>query len=264
MPKIRVKDLNFHYELHGKGHPLVLIPGYSCDHTIWLPIRDMLAEHFQILLLDNRDVGQSDYSKVPFTVEDMAADTWGIIEQLGLKKPHIIGHSMGGAIAQVLAAQHSQSIGKVVLANSLIKCNPTCQSVLQFFFHLRMDGAHIARIAEGILPWLFSQSFMANTEAVAFVIDNFTKSPHPQTEIGQKYQLDAIKKFDSSNWFKKITAPLLVISSEEDILCPPKDFQTMTKGMANAELVLIPDMGHSFHLERPVEFVRLVQDFFKV
>lgn len=263
MPKVLVNDLNFHYELHGKGHPLVLISGYSCDDTIWAPVRDALAEHFQLLLFDNRGVGQSDYPHAPFTVEDMAADTLGIIEKLGLKKPHIIGHSMGGAVAQVLASKHSQSIGKAVLANSLIKCNATCKAVLQYYFHLRLDGVHLARIAEGILPWLFSESFMSNSHAVAFVIDNFTKAPYPQLEMGQKYQLDAIKQFDSSGWFKKITSPLLVICSEQDLLCPPKDFQMLTKEMPNAKLVLIPEMGHSFHLERPVDFTKIVLEFLK-
>lgn len=263
MAKLQVGDRNFHYEMVGKGHPLVLLAGYSCDHTIWMPIRDMLAEHFQLLLLDNSSVGQTSDAPAPFTVEDMAKETWEIIEKLGLKNPHIIGHSMGGAIAQTIAYKHPEKVSKIVIANSLIKTTPICKAVLQYFFHLRMDGVHMARIAEGILPWLFSNSFMANQHAVAFVIDSFTKNPHPQTEIGQRYQLEAIHSFDSSSWFQKIAKTLLVICGEEDKLCPPKDLALLTKGMKNAKFVLIPEMGHSFHLEMPMEFVKLVVDFLK-
>ncbi len=263
MPRVRINDLHFHYELQGKGHPLVLISGYTCDHYVWESVREMLAEHFQLLLFDNRAAGQSEYPHAPFTIEQMASDTMGLIDHLGLQHPHVIGHSMGSAIAQTLAHRHGAKLGKIVLAASFAKLNAVCMASLNFFYHLRLDGVHPARLIEGILPWLSSSSFMADSKNVAQAIDMRLHAPYPQSEIGQKYQLEALSHFDSRSWIKKITSPMLAISGEADILCPPRELHHFVQDMPNMKFVTIPEMSHTFHLERPQEFVRLVLDFLK-
>lgn len=263
MPKIRSNGRHFYYETEGKGHPLVLIAGYTGDIRRWDLMRTLFANHFQLFLIDNRGSGRSDPADGPYTVEDMAADTMGVIRELGLKNPHIMGTSLGSAVAQVLALNHASQIGKVVLAYTFLKIQAACAAAFKFFFHLRMDKVHPARQVEGVLPWIFSSAFFQNEKAVSEAIDLMVHQPFPQSETDQKYQLDACLAFDSTKWFEKIGAPLLLILGEEDIIAPPRDVAAQAKEMANAHVHIIPKMGHAVDLEAPEEYFRLVLNFLK-
>ena len=263
MPKIKLGNRHFYYEIEGKGHPLVLVPAYTCDIHLYDSIRAGLAEHFQLYLIDNRGSGQSDHAQDPYTVDDMASDTIGIIRALKLKKPHVLGSSMGSAVVQTVAAKHGDEIGKCVLAYPFPKMTAVGAAALSFIYHLRMDGARSARLAESVMPWILSNSFMANTHAVSAFVDIFTSNPAPQSESDHKLQLEALLKFDSRKWLKNVTAPILAICGEEDILAPPKEFQKLAKSMNNVKLKIIPEMGHAVHAEMPEEFNKLVIEFLK-
>ena len=97
MPKFTCNEIEIYYEIHGEGYPLVLIAGLGCDMSIWDPILDLLKRHFKIIIFDNRGVGRSSSPSQPYTISDMALDTWNLIAKLELHKPHVLGHSMGGA-----------------------------------------------------------------------------------------------------------------------------------------------------------------------
>ena len=112
MSKIKLNNANFYYELHGKGHPLILIAGYSGDHLVWMPLLENLSKQFQVLLFDNRGVGQTTDDGRPLSAELMAQDVVALADALDLKKPHIVGQSMGGTIAQRVATHHSEKINK--------------------------------------------------------------------------------------------------------------------------------------------------------
>lgn len=261
MPKIKLGSRHFYYEIEGKGHPLVLVPAYTCDLHLYDTIRAGLAEHFQLILIDNRGSGQSDPAHDPYTVDDMASDAMGIIKALKLKRPHVFGSSMGSAVVQTIAAKHEGEIGKCILASPFARINGVGSAAMSFIYHLRMDGARPARLAESVMPWILSNSFMANTHAVSAFIDIFTSNPAPQSESDHKLQLDALLKFDSRKWLENITVPILAICGEADILSPPKEFQKLIKGMSNVKLKLIPEMGHTAHTEMPEEFNKLVIEF---
>ncbi|OJV09288.1 MAG: hypothetical protein BGO14_02855 [Chlamydiales bacterium 38-26] len=96
MPKFTCNEIEIYYEIHGEGYPLVLIAGLGCDMSIWDPILDLLKRHFKIIIFDNRGVGRSSSPSQPYTISDMALDTWNLIAKLELHKPHVLGHSMGG------------------------------------------------------------------------------------------------------------------------------------------------------------------------
>ncbi len=103
MPVTTANGLDLYYELHGQGDPLVLIAGFTCDHTFWEGILGKLAKQFQVLIFDNRGAGRSSCPDLPYTVDDMALDAIALIESLQLKKPHLLGHSLGGCVAQAIA-----------------------------------------------------------------------------------------------------------------------------------------------------------------
>src|SRR4051812_43751026 len=104
MSFIKIKDTEFFYEVTGSGAPLVLISGFTVDHTIWGSVVEQLSKNFSVLTFDNRGAGQSSTPDYEYSIEMMADDAIAIAQQVfGGKKVNVVGQSMGGAIAQTIA-----------------------------------------------------------------------------------------------------------------------------------------------------------------
>lgn len=262
MSKIHVNGVNLYYEQEGKGHPLVLISGYTTDLSIWALIRQELANHFSIFMFDNRGSGRSDCPDSPYTIDTMAEDTRALIESLNLHKPYILGHSLGGAIAQTLAFKHHEVISKLILSNTLIRFYTAPAFALRYFLKMRVQGMPCINMLEGALPWLFSDNFLKNEQQVSEFMKLAEEYPYSQTVTGQKGQLEAILHFDSGTWFKKIALPTLVMAGNEDIMSPA-DSKRLAEGIPGARLVTFSDQAHMPHVEKPKEFINAILQFLK-
>jgi len=106
MPKVKVKDINLYYEVHGSGYPLILIRGLASNADHWYCQTPAFSSHYSVVVFDNRGIGRSDISDAPFTTSTMADDTVGLMDSLGIRRAHILGISMGGMIAQEIALKH--------------------------------------------------------------------------------------------------------------------------------------------------------------
>src|SRR5215471_6850153 len=108
MPFARVNGIRLYYHWHGAeaGLPVVLVMGLGGDSTAWPLQLAALAPRHRVLVFDNRGAGQSDAPDVPYTTQGMAEDLLALLESLGVERAHLVGLSLGGAIAQeaVLAA----------------------------------------------------------------------------------------------------------------------------------------------------------------
>src|SRR5436309_634885 len=103
MPRVRIGELELFHTADGAGEPVLLVMGLGGEHHAWDLVRRELARRYHLVLLDNRDAGASDEARGPYGTGDMAADALGVIDHLGIERFHVVGSSMGGAIAQHLA-----------------------------------------------------------------------------------------------------------------------------------------------------------------
>ncbi|MFW9951210.1 MAG: alpha/beta fold hydrolase, partial [Candidatus Thorarchaeota archaeon] len=103
--------MNLYYEIYGDGFPLIMIQGLAENiHTWDRPVIDELSKHFKTIIFDKRGVGRSDKLDGDLSVELMAADVLGLMNVLNIKQAHILGHSLGGMIAQELALSNPERI----------------------------------------------------------------------------------------------------------------------------------------------------------
>src|ERR1700732_1167646 len=121
MPRISIGDCHLHYERHGAGFPVLFISGLNGHGAYWRDQVPAFAKSFEVVLHDQRGIGQSDHTRTAYTVERMAGDVVQLMDALGIAKAHIVGHSTGGAMAQVLALEHPQRLASVVIAASWTK-----------------------------------------------------------------------------------------------------------------------------------------------
>src|SRR5258708_38145659 len=106
MPRIFANGRHLFYEEFGAGEPLIFLIGLGGDHRAFsVPVR-YFGARYRTLALDARDVGQSDRAVAPYTTADLADDVGGLLSALQLPKAHVVGHSLGGLVAQELALRH--------------------------------------------------------------------------------------------------------------------------------------------------------------
>ncbi|CDZ77544.1 Putative non-heme bromoperoxidase BpoC [Legionella massiliensis] len=259
MAFLKVNGASIYYEVHGQGEPLVLVAGYTCDHLFWSAMLDELAKKFQVLVFDNRAVGQTTDDGALFSLDDMAQDTMALIEHLGLKRPHILGQSMGGAIAQIIAKKYPDKIGKLIILNSTGKFNRRTDLALESLINLRKQDLSLDLLIEAAMPWFFSSAYMSDPKNIIAFKDAITGNPYPQSIEDQIRQCRNIPTFNSQSWQHEIKAPALVIAAVEDIIALPSESQELAKGI-NAQFVLIPG-AHSSPLEQHQEVNKAVVNF---
>lgn len=116
MPNARVGNIDIYYETLGQGTPLLMIMGLKFSLLDWgekLP--QELAQHYQVILFDNRDSGRSSRVTNTYSLADMANDASGLLNELGITKAHVFGISMGGMIAQHFALNNTSKLDKLIL-----------------------------------------------------------------------------------------------------------------------------------------------------
>lgn len=260
MTVVKINGIDLYYEVHGKGNPLVLCAGFSCDTNYWNMLLPHLAPHFQAITYDNRGAGQSTSADEAFTVDDMADDVIGLMQHLKIEKAHVLGHSMGGAIVQSIAYRHPDKVERLIIANSLVKFSQVGYFTMQLLLKLRQAGVAKRNIVEVALPWLFSNKFLSSPRAIEQFIQASLNNSHPQTEVGYSRQLEALMGFDSRKWFYHIQKPVLVMESDEDLLCP-LDSKVLVTGLSEATLYTFSQMGHMPFIEKPEHAARIIRDF---
>src|SRR5262245_10865251 len=115
MPRVTVGDIGMHYVEVGDGEPVVLIMGFGGDHQSWGFQLPALAGAYRVIAFDNRGAGQTDAPDHPYSTRQMAADTAGLIDALGIDHAHVIGVSMGGMIGQELAIAYPARVRSLQL-----------------------------------------------------------------------------------------------------------------------------------------------------
>ncbi len=261
MPHINTNGINIHYELHGYGKPLVLIGGYTTNTLTWIPVLDILTQHFQVLLFDNRGAGDTEAPDTPYSIEMMADDAVALVDALNLEKPHIYGNSMGGAIAQMIAHRHSSKVDRIIIGNSSPCFNHQLRYITKYSlerYQLNQDQLEQAKIT---LPLIFSSSFLSITEQVNTFLELSANNPKPMSPTGMQRQHEALCGFNSLAWLAEIKNACLILSGDEDLFCLPKEARQMHQLIRGVQLHMFEHCGHLPHIEYPRESCRVVIKF---
>jgi pimeloyl-ACP methyl ester carboxylesterase len=222
-----------------------------------------LSKYFKVLTFDNRGAGRSDKPKMDYSIRLFADDTAGLIESLGMKKPHILGLSMGGYIAQELAINYPDIVKSLILACT----GPGGErAVLMSPERLKKFTAN-----EGLTP----QQILIKDMDIYFSDKFVTKHPEKImefVEISLRYyqppdafmrQFAACLKHDTLKRLQRITVPTLILAGDDDPLVPPENSEILKELIPHAELILFPSKRHCFFIEEAEQFNQKVISFLK-
>jgi len=266
-----LNGIDISYHLIGKGTPLVLIEGLGSDHNSWIHQIADLQAHFTLLLIDNRGIGKSTGSFGRYSIKQMADDVALLLDHLEIKKAHIVGSSMGGMIAQEFAIGYPDRLDKLVLCATFAK-HPEMRTMLMKGIReiltsdadpiIELEPHHIMieKVASYFFKQVFSESFlMKNRFFIAQTLQrNLSNPAHGETFLKQ---LDAIAHHDTTQRLQDIKAETLVITGDKDRLVLPSCSEFLTAHIPNAQLKVIKDGSHCFHIEKPDIFNNIILDF---
>lgn len=263
MSKMKVNDITMYYEIHGKkgNNPIVLVAGFTCDHTFWTGILNQLTANHYVLILDNRGIGQTDTPNTPYSIEMMADDVMALCKKLHISQPTIIGQSMGSAIAQTIAKRYTDQIKKIILLNTFDYLTKAPEMAFELTYELQRLNLPLAYRVQSIVPWVFSSKFLSQPNQLANLVKLAQNNPYPQSLIGYQRQLGALKTFDSRSWLHEIKTPTLIISGEEDLIAPLTGSKEVQRRIGNNTQIVIVPGGHASPIEQPDKVSQAILNF---
>lgn len=253
--KIKSNGIAIHVEQSGRGElALVFLHYYGGSSRTWDAVAKQLADKYRIVATDHRGWGQSEAPSDGYGIADMAADAQGVIDALALERYVLIGHSMGGKVAQLIASHRPAGLAGLVL----VAPSPPTPMLLSDAERATLAGAYQTR------------------ESVEFVIDNvLTAKPLDVAQRGQVIE-NSLKGApqakagwpnlalpeDISSEVTAIVTPTIVISGELDRVDRIETLQAeLLPRIPHASLHILPETGHLSPLESPVEVASIIGRF---
>lgn len=265
MPRVHANDIDLYYEITGSGAPLVLISGLGYGLWMWGKMIPGLAERFRVIAFDNRGAGQTGKPDGPYDVQMMADDTAGLMDALEVESADVMGHSMGGFIAQQLALNRPDLVGKLILSATNFG-GPNHIPVTAEAMAVIMDrsGDPVDVVKRGIAVACAPGFADAHPDVVEELVAYRLSNPVPpaqyqaQTAVGLGL-LSAEACFEHR--LKDVKAPTLILFGEHDKVVPPANADLLAEKLPNARIKILPDAGHIFPIETPDAAVDAVVEF---
>ena len=263
MAVLSANGVSLRYEVTGEGPPLCLISGYRLHGAAWPTVFvESLARGFSVLTFDNRGTGLSEKPAFGYRLGNMAADVAGLLEGLGWTSAHVLGFSMGGAIAQELAIRNPDRVARLVLFATFpggLFGIPAPWPVLRRLFNV--EGLSPEEAARQVWPVTYSAAYLAAHPDVVEA-QMRREIAHPTPDHAARAQGAAIRAFSSALRLSQIRAQTLVATGTEDALVPPGNSRILASCIPGARLALLPGLGHRAIWEAPEEVAELIGDFF--
>jgi pimeloyl-ACP methyl ester carboxylesterase len=249
------------WERHGSGPPLLLIHGLGYARWGWEPVLPGLAERYDIVLFDNRGIGESDAPPGPYSVVEMAADAVQVLDEAGIERAHVVGTSLGGMIAQELALTHAERVDRLVLACTTPggpKAHPMPQVTVALMAEASTLEPAVAlrRFVENALA---PASVAAHPELVDRIMAHRLETA--QQPAAWAAQASAGATFDAYDRLGELAAPTLVQHGGEDVVVDPQNADLLVELLPDARIEPFPGTGHLFFWEEPERFVASVSAF---
>lgn len=242
---LTVGELNMHVRVEGPAAapPLLLLHSLGTDLRVWDPQAEVLARSFRVIRPDLRGHGLTDAPPGPYSIGGMARDVLALLDALGLGRVHVVGLSIGGMIAQALAAQAPGRVMSLLLCDTAMAIPPP-QLWLDRAATVRARG--MAAIADAVLARWVTPGFARAPEARGLRAMLLRTAPE-----GYAAAAEAIAAADLTQATSALRIPALVLVGERDEATPRISAEALRGAIAGAQLTSIPDAAHIPTLERP-------------
>ena len=265
MPTVRTNDAEIYYEVHGQGQPFLFFSETACSGEIWklYQVPEFAKDH-RVIIHDYRGTGRSSKPSMDYTTRMFCDDAVAILDELKVKDAIVLGHSMGGRVAQLLALEYPERVKKLILASTGASFP---------------GGAGLPLpMCKEMIEWGYEQYVRKHTLQVGFT-DEFVKSQPEGLEAFFQVRLADLgpvefylrhvlsrQSHDTSGRLKDIRVPTLVIVGENEgdpnvVMTHRMSSDILAKGIPNAKFVMLPKQKHNYFASDPVTAHKVIRQF---
>ncbi|MFL6523868.1 MAG: alpha/beta fold hydrolase [Nitrososphaera sp.] len=273
---VHVGDIEIAYKMSGRGEPILLISGGSADKNAWDPsfISDLSSNH-TVIVFDNRGVGNTTIGSKPYTIEQLANDTAGLLDALKIQNANVLGYSLGSYIAQQVAITNPEKVSRLILAGASCGGKESMSKPPEF---LNLQNELVNKISNNVTisreeniellnatlgaGWirLHPESLENVTEGKGFFSSISPEAQEGQNNIGHSWE--------ATNWdgvceeLTKLAKPTLIITGTDDNYYQPHENSLVIAGkVPGAWLVQIENAAHAVMDQYPDEISKILQTF---
>jgi pimeloyl-ACP methyl ester carboxylesterase len=265
MPTLQLTDAEIYYEVHGHGQAIVFLSETACDGEVWKihQVPEFSKDH-RVIIHDYRGTGQSSKPSIDYTTQMFARDVIALMDHLKADDAIVVGHSMGGRVAQLLALDYPGRVKKLVLAST--------------GSHYPQTKGLPLKIIKEMIEWGYEKYERDHTILVGFT-DEFVKNHPERVEHYLKVRMQnlcpvefylrhllARQGHDTSARLKDIRQPTLILVGEDDRNMTSEVNHRMSsdilaKGIPHSKLVVLQNERHSYFFANPDAAHKIIRDF---
>lgn len=259
---VHVNGLKFHVQTFGSGVPVIMIMGLGAPGDKWKHNYELLSRWFWCIVPDNRGAGLSDKPEVEsYTTEQMADDIIGIMDALDIKKAHVIGVSMGGAIAQQVALKAPKRVISLILTSTFASVSPAFKKALNLICDLKEDTD--PSVLKQLNLWMTYGQYtqIHHPEKIEKSIEEDAAYPYPMPVYAYKAQCGACLSHNTADRLHELKMPVLIAAGAKDLFMNIEKTMELVHGIPQAEFYLAPEGGHVHQWEYPGPYDSVVVGF---
>ena len=267
MPTLQLTDAEIYYEVHGHGQAIVFLSETACDGEVWKihQVPEFSKDH-RVIIHDYRGTGQSSKPSIDYTTQMFARDVIGLMDHLKADDAIVVGHSMGGRVAQLLALDYPGRVKKLVLAST--------------GSHYPQTKGLPLKICQEMIEWGYEKYERDHSILVGFT-DEFVKNHPERVEHYLKVRMQnlcpvefylrhllARQGHDTSWRLKDIRQPTLILVGEDDRNMTSEvnhrmSSDVLANGIPHSKLVVLLNERHSYFFANPDAAHKIIRDFIK-
>lgn len=259
---VHVNGLKFHVQTFGSGVPVIMIMGLGAPGDKWKHNYELLSRWFWCIVPDNRGAGLSDKPEVEsYTTEQMADDIISIMDALDIKKAHVIGVSMGGAIAQQVALKAPKRVISLILTSTFASVSPAFKKALNLICDLKEDTD--PAVLKQLNLWMTYGQYtqIHHPEKIEKSIEEDAAYPYPMPVYAYKAQCGACLSHNTADRLHELKMPVLIAAGTKDLFMNIEKTMELVHGIPQAEFYLAPEGGHVHQWEYPGAYDSVVVGF---
>jgi 3-oxoadipate enol-lactonase len=268
MPVSRVDTgVSLYWEEHGSGEPVVLVPPGTRSGQVWAPFTvPALSKRYRVITYDQRGVGQSEGPKVKYTIPLLAADLMALLDHIGIRKAHVLGHSIGGRVALQTALTWPDRLRSLMLcATGAGGARGGRGTLSPDSVQALVEGAYKGRpereLGEDNWDQFFTPAFQRNQTALLAELGPQLSNQHHDLAILLRY-LQARGEWDVNDALRDVRVPTLVVVGTDDKAAGHVDqCRLLAAHIPGATLREIEGARHGFFQERPDEANNILLDW---
>jgi 3-oxoadipate enol-lactonase len=253
---VAVGKLNVHVEESGDpdGLPVVFSNSLGTDLRVWDRLLPLLPSGLRFVRYDSRGHGLSDGGEAAFAISDLADDLAGLLDRLGVESAVVCGLSVGGVVAQDLAARRPERVRALVLCDTAARIGPA----EMWDARIRaVESGGVAALADAVLERWFTARFRREEPELALWRNMLART----SPAGYAATCAAIRDADLTETTRRLRLPTLAVVGDEDGATPPELVRETAALIPGSRFAVIPGAGHLPPVEAPEALARLIADF---